>query len=170
VHRERLTYSVDEAASLLGISRAKAYECVRTGQLRAVQLGRRFVVPAAALDGLLGLSDPPSEAEALNQVEVVGRLTRDPQNRQARSGTQVGTIRIAIGGRDAETTVFIDVVAFGSLTEELEFLTKGQRVRVCGRLDQRKWLGEDGSRRSVHQIIARRIEALEPPRWEPAAS
>jgi single-stranded DNA-binding protein len=79
-------------------------------------------------------------------------------------------MRLAIGTRDTDATVFIDVVAFGRLTAELEMLTKGQRVMVCGRLDQRKWLAEDGSRRSVHQIIARRIEALEPPRWEPVAS
>jgi len=45
---EPLAYSVEEAACLLGISRTKAYECVRTGQLRTIQLNRRLLVPAVA--------------------------------------------------------------------------------------------------------------------------
>jgi excisionase family DNA binding protein len=49
----RRTYSVTEAARLLGISRTKAYECIRTGELPALRFGRRIVVPAARLDRLL---------------------------------------------------------------------------------------------------------------------
>jgi excisionase family DNA binding protein len=52
---ERLTYSVIEAAALLGIGRVLAYELVRTGKLRTVRLGRRIVVPKRALDELLNL-------------------------------------------------------------------------------------------------------------------
>ena len=50
---QRRTYSVTEAARLLGISRTKAYECIRTGELPALRFGRRIVVPAAQLDRLL---------------------------------------------------------------------------------------------------------------------
>jgi excisionase family DNA binding protein len=46
---------VEEAAELIGISRAKAYECVRSGELKGVQLGRRVVIPRIALEQLLGL-------------------------------------------------------------------------------------------------------------------
>lgn len=49
----RLTLSVGEAAAVLGISRAKAYECVRVGELPALRFGRRIVVPVAALRELL---------------------------------------------------------------------------------------------------------------------
>ena len=49
----RLTYTVTEAAVLLGISRAKAYECARTGELPVLRFGRRMVVPAVALADLL---------------------------------------------------------------------------------------------------------------------
>ncbi|MFV0318217.1 MAG: helix-turn-helix domain-containing protein [Microthrixaceae bacterium] len=45
--------SVTEAASVLGISRSSAYECVRRGELRAVRLGRRLVVPRSAVSELL---------------------------------------------------------------------------------------------------------------------
>jgi len=50
----RRTYSVPEAAAILGISRAKAYECVRRGELRALSFGRRIVVPASVIEELLG--------------------------------------------------------------------------------------------------------------------
>lgn len=49
----RLTYTVEEAAEVLGISRAAAYRCVKRGELRSVQLGRRIVVPVSAVDDLV---------------------------------------------------------------------------------------------------------------------
>ena len=56
--RRRLTYTIEEAARLIGISRAKAYQCVRSGEIRAIQLGRRRVVPAVVLEELLGMPIP----------------------------------------------------------------------------------------------------------------
>ena len=50
---ERLTLTVDEAAHLLGISRGLAYELARCGQLPVVRLGRRLLVPKAALEHML---------------------------------------------------------------------------------------------------------------------
>jgi excisionase family DNA binding protein len=49
----RLALSVDEAAELLGISRGLAYELVRCGELPALRLGRRLVVPLAALEAMV---------------------------------------------------------------------------------------------------------------------
>ena len=48
-----MTMTVSEAARVLGISRSSAYECVRRGELRAVRLGRRLVVPRSAITELL---------------------------------------------------------------------------------------------------------------------
>ena len=45
--------TVEEAAEVLGISRTSAYECVRRGELRAVRLGRRLVVPRLVVEQLL---------------------------------------------------------------------------------------------------------------------
>lgn len=50
---QRLTYTVEEAARLLGISRGLAYELVRSGQIPAIQLGRRLVVPRARLHSMI---------------------------------------------------------------------------------------------------------------------
>lgn len=51
----KLTYTVTEAAGLLGISRSSAYECVRRGEIPSLTLGRRVVVPRRALEALLAV-------------------------------------------------------------------------------------------------------------------
>jgi excisionase family DNA binding protein len=50
----RLTYTVPEAAEMLGISRSSAYECVKRGELPAIALGRRIVITRSTLEQLLG--------------------------------------------------------------------------------------------------------------------
>lgn len=55
---ERLTLTVEEAAGLLGISRALAYELVGRGELPGLRLGRRVVVPRRAIDALLDAATP----------------------------------------------------------------------------------------------------------------
>jgi len=51
----KLTYTVTEAADLLGISRSSAYECVRRGEIPSLTLGRRVVVPRRARETLLAV-------------------------------------------------------------------------------------------------------------------
>lgn len=51
--RERLTYSVEEAADLLGISRAFAYEAVNRGEIPHLRMGRRILIPRSALHKLV---------------------------------------------------------------------------------------------------------------------
>ena len=51
------TYTVEEAAELIGISRSSAYECVRTGELPSRRFGHRIVIPARVLDALLDAAD-----------------------------------------------------------------------------------------------------------------
>ena len=51
---ERRTYTVTEAATVLGISRTSAYERVRAGELPALRLGRRIVITRAVVDAMLG--------------------------------------------------------------------------------------------------------------------
>jgi excisionase family DNA binding protein len=64
-----MTMTVSEAARVLGISRSSAYECVRRGELRAVRLGRRLVVPRSAVTELLqGL-----QSETLDQAPQTGQ-------------------------------------------------------------------------------------------------
>ncbi len=66
---DRLTLSVSEAAAVLGISRTSAYECVRSGELRAIRLGRRLVVPRVAIEELLtGTTPNPSPMASADDV------------------------------------------------------------------------------------------------------
>ena len=67
VAMDRWTVTVEEAAQMLGISRSSAYECVRRGELRALRLGRRLVVPRSALEELLG--GTPGAAAAPSATE-----------------------------------------------------------------------------------------------------
>lgn len=60
---ERLTYSVATAAEVLGISRALAYELVRSGDIPSLKLGRRVVVPCAALIEMLNVEPPSRDSE-----------------------------------------------------------------------------------------------------------
>ena len=57
----RLTLTVEEAAALLGISRALAYELVGRGELPSLRLGRRLVVPRKALNELLDVASTPAD-------------------------------------------------------------------------------------------------------------
>jgi excisionase family DNA binding protein len=61
---ERRTLTVEQAGEILGIGRGLAYELVRTGEIPSVRLGRRIVVPIAAIETILATSDtaPPPEA------------------------------------------------------------------------------------------------------------
>lgn len=59
----RLTLTVEEAAATLGISRAFAYEAVRRGEIPSIRIGRRILVPYAALDRLLSATRPEPSAE-----------------------------------------------------------------------------------------------------------
>jgi excisionase family DNA binding protein len=56
---DRLTLTVEEAAALLGISRAFAYEAVRRGEIPSIRIGRRVLVPKAALERLVGSVETP---------------------------------------------------------------------------------------------------------------
>lgn len=60
--RSRTTISVEEAASLVGISRSSAYEAARTGELPTLRIGRRFLVPVAKLRTLLGENEIEARA------------------------------------------------------------------------------------------------------------
>lgn len=80
---DRLTLTVSEAAVVLGVSRSTAYECVRTGELRAVRLGRRLVVPRSAITELLAGSDAlgvGDDREAVRGLDAGGSpVGREPQ-------------------------------------------------------------------------------------------
>lgn len=96
-----------------------------------------------------------------NIVTVVGNLTRDPELRYTSGGRGVASFGLAVNRRYqknsewVEETSFFDVVAWGNLGENLAASArKGNRVIVMGRLQQREWDADDGSKRTKIEIVA----------------
>lgn len=103
----------------------------------------------------------------INQVIMIGRLTRDPELKYTSSGAAVANITIAVGRKykKAEEMVdevcFIDIVMWNKLAEAISNnLSKGSRVGVTGRLMQRTWQTKEGEKKSKHEILAESIQFL----------
>ena len=103
----------------------------------------------------------------MNSVNLIGRLTADPELRESGSGTSVGHLRLAVQrskGKDGEDrgADFVDIVTFGRQAEVCgEYLAKGRRVGIVGRLNHREWEADDGSRRQKLEVIAENVEFLD---------
>jgi len=101
----------------------------------------------------------------MNSVNLIGRLTKDPELRYSPNGNAVCTLRLAVTRRkrsgDDQGAVFIDVVSFGPRAEAVaEHMTKGRQVAVSGRLEYQEWKAQDGSLRSRHEIIGEQVQFL----------
>jgi single-strand DNA-binding protein len=104
---------------------------------------------------------------SLNTVVLMGNLTRDPEVRYTPSGTPVATLGLAVNNRVKQgdewkdDPCFIDVVVFGKQAESCgEYLSKGQPVLIEGRLRYRSWEGQDGQKRSKHEVTAFRVQFM----------
>ena len=101
-------------------------------------------------------------AMSLNKVQLIGNLTRDPELRQIPGGSTVATFSIATNftwtdqsGQKQEKTEFHNIVAWRKLAEICgQYLKKGGKVYIEGRLQTRDWEGEDGVKRYKTEIIA----------------
>ena len=96
-----------------------------------------------------------------NTVNIVGNVTRDPELRYTPSGASVTNFSVAWNrryernGQQVEEVNFFDIVCWGSLADNVaSSLTKGARVMVTGRLDQRSWETPQGEKRSKVEITA----------------
>jgi len=102
-----------------------------------------------------------------NKVILLGNLTRDPELRYTPNGTPVATFGLAVNRRSGqgderrEEVCFVDIVAFGREAETAsEFLGKGRAALIEGRLQWRSWEGQDGQKRSKHEVVAERIQFM----------
>src|SRR6266446_8776381 len=104
---------------------------------------------------------------SFNKVILLGNLTRDPELRYTPSGTPVATFGMAMNRRSGqgderkEEVCFVDIVVFGREAETAsEYLSKGRQALIEGRLQWRSWEGQDGQKRSKHEVIAERIQFI----------
>ena len=112
-------------------------------------------------------------ARGINKVILVGTLGRDPETKYMPSGGAVTNISLATSeqwkdkssGDRQERTEWHRVVFFNKLAEIAgQYLRKGQQVYVEGRLQTRKWQGQDGQDRYTTEIVASEMQMLGGPR------
>jgi single-strand DNA-binding protein len=101
-----------------------------------------------------------------NSVTLVGNVTRDPELRFTNTGQPTASFGLAVNRRWQnrqtqeweEAVSFFDVVCWREMAEYVsETLTKGSRVMVAGRLEQRSWETQDGDKRSKVEVVADEI-------------
>src|SRR5581483_9661487 len=98
---------------------------------------------------------------SLNRVQLIGNLTRDPELRYTPSGNAVCSFSIATNrswttdsGDKKEETEFHRVVAWNKLAELCsQFLVKGRKVYVEGRLSTRQWQAQDGTSKTTTEVV-----------------
>jgi len=97
----------------------------------------------------------------MNQIVLMGRLTRDPELRHTPNGVAVASFSLAVdrgyapkdGGE--RQTDFIDIVAWRNTGEFVsKYFTKGQMAAVAGRLQIRDWTDKDGNKRRSAEVVA----------------
>lgn len=105
-------------------------------------------------------------AKSINQVTLMGRLTRDPEVRTTPSGKNVASFSIAVDRQGSDDQAdFIGITAWEKLSDLVaQYLHKGSRVLVQGRLRQDTWEDKDsGQKRSRIDVTAFDVTFLDPP-------
>lgn len=106
---------------------------------------------------------------SLNRAQIIGNLTRDPELRNTTTGQSVTNFSVAtssqwtdVNGQKQERTEYHSVVAWGKLAEIChQYLGKGRKVFVEGRLQTRDWETPDGGKRQRTEIIAENMIMLD---------
>ncbi|HUR17199.1 MAG TPA: single-stranded DNA-binding protein [Candidatus Limnocylindrales bacterium] len=106
---------------------------------------------------------------SLNKCMIIGNLGRDPEMRYTPSGQAVTQFTVAVNrnykdaqGERQEETEWFRVVAWGQQAEfAAEYLRKGNKVYVEGRIQTRQWEGQDGQKRYTTELVANTIQNME---------
>jgi single-strand DNA-binding protein len=107
---------------------------------------------------------------SLNKAMIIGNLGRDPEMRYTPNGQAVTQFTVAVNrnykdanGEWKEETEWFRIVAWGPLAERTaEYLRKGRKVYVEGRLQTRNWEGQDGQKHYTTELIANTVTGLDP--------
>lgn len=115
---------------------------------------------------------------SLNRATVLGNVTRDPEVRQTATGQSVCSFGVATNrswtdasGKKQEAVEFHNIVAWGKLAEICgQYITKGRKVYIEGRLQTREWEGQDGAKRQRTEIVTDNMIILDRPGGAHAAA
>jgi single-strand DNA-binding protein len=113
----------------------------------------------------------------MNKIMLIGNLGRDPEMSYTNNGTAVTRFSLAVNrytksptGERQEETEWFNIVAWRQLAETCsQYLRKGMKVFVEGRVQQRKYTGQDGIQRTAIDVIASDMEILTPKSQQSAA-
>ena len=96
----------------------------------------------------------------LNSINLVGRATKDAEQRTTKDGKSITTVSMANNGYGDRVSYF-DVIFFDKTAETAgKYLVKGKQFAVSGELQQRKWEDKDGNNRYSVEIIGRQMQLL----------
>lgn len=109
-----------------------------------------------------------------NRFTIIGNLTRDPELSYTPSNTAICKLGLASNrkfkrsdGEQGEETLFIDATAFGKQAEVLnQYLTKGRKVFIEGRIKLDQWTDKEGNKRSKHCVVVESFEFIDGQREE----
>ncbi|MDQ2808018.1 MAG: single-stranded DNA-binding protein [Chloroflexota bacterium] len=105
----------------------------------------------------------------LNKVQIIGNLGKDPEMKYLPSGKATTTFSVAVGrtsrtaeGQAEEQTEWFRVVTWEKLAETCnQFLHKGSKVYIEGRLQTRTWKDKDGQEQKIVEVIAQEMQMLD---------
>lgn len=110
-------------------------------------------------------------AGSLNRAQIIGNLTRDPEVRKTAGGQSVTSFSVATNrvftdaaGEKKEQVEYHNLVAWGKLAEICgQYLAKGRKVYVDGRLQTREWDAPDGAKKNRTEIVVENMVLLDRP-------
>ncbi|HDT14851.1 MAG TPA: single-stranded DNA-binding protein [Firmicutes bacterium] len=105
----------------------------------------------------------------LNRVFLMGNLTRDLELKYGKNGQPVTNMRLAVNrayttqtGEKKEEVCFVNIVVWGKQAESCHtYLVKGSAVFIEGRLQSRSWDAEDGTKKSILEVVADRVQFID---------
>lgn len=112
----------------------------------------------------------------INKAILIGNLGADPEVKYTQSGTAVANFNLAVtetwtkDGKKEEKTEWLRIVAFSRLAEICgEYLTKGSKCYIEGKIQTRQWDDKDGNKRYTTEIVAREMKMISAKgeKWEP---
>ncbi len=130
-----------------------------------IPFAKPHLKPYSELNQLFNFSDMYS----LNRAQVIGNVTRDPEVRQTAGNQAVASFSVATNrtwtdqsGQKQEKAEFHNIVAWGKLAEIVgQYVKKGRKLFVEGRMQTSSWEGEDGKPRYKTEVVAENIILLD---------
>lgn len=136
----------------------------RTAPLASTRTRARPILTTPAHEG----ENNRMATSDLNVVNLIGRLTRDPELKSTTSGQSVCSLRLAFssarktaGGDWEEKSNYVDVTVWGNQADAVgRYMHKGSQVAITGRLDFQEWTTDSGDKRSKVQVVANQVQFI----------